>query len=435
MLMLDKLERRLMLGYVVVFICVLSVFSAGVFTYFRQTLDFQLHEVLSKLADSVIASIDFDDAVVSERGIPDVIVSALPTPSAEMLDELRLQWFGADGKLLADKGNLPVSLAFDKDAQYQEQRQPHALLLTRAAIYRGKVIGYTRLASPLKSADDAINRLLLGLLFGTTLGAIASAVGIVWLLHQSISPVAEMILRLRQFTADASHELGSPLAVIKSNTDVALKYSDGMRDSDRQKFQSILDAAEQMSRLTEALLNSARMEESAADAGNFEVVDTAALCKKIVLRLAASDEHNTSLTVHTNLSSPLPVAAEVVDLEQLFGNVIGNAFRYTPSGGSITVEGKVDGTRAVVTVSDTGPGIAAADLPRIFDRFWRADKSRNHRSSGTGLGLSIAKAVVEKYHGGIGVESQLGTGTRFAIRLPLAAAAANAGQNASSGDS
>ncbi len=107
-------------------------------------------------------------------------------------------------------------------------------------------------------------------------------------------------------------------------------------------------------------------------------------------------------------------------LQQAVGNLLGNAARYTPAGGSIGVSVRVDSGCALIEVSDTGIGIAEEDLPHVFSRFWRADAARASSTGGLGIGLAVTKEIVERHKGTIGVNSRTGAGTKFTIRLPLA---------------
>jgi len=107
-----------------------------------------------------------------------------------------------------------------------------------------------------------------------------------------------------------------------------------------------------------------------------------------------------------------------VRLRQAVGNLVTNALRHTPAGGSVTISGRQEGEWIVIDVADTGVGIGAEDLPRVFDRFWRAEKSRSRQSGGSGLGLAIVRKLAEAHGGSVSVTSTLGQGSTFTIRLP-----------------
>jgi len=116
------------------------------------------------------------------------------------------------------------------------------------------------------------------------------------------------------------------------------------------------------------------------------------------------------------------VVVDPVRLRQLVGNLVSNAVRHTPAGGTVTVRSRVTGGELTIEVADTGTGIDAADLPKIFDRFWRADGSRTRRTGGSGLGLAIARKLTEAHGGTVAVVSTLGTGSTFTVRMPVASA-------------
>jgi len=115
-----------------------------------------------------------------------------------------------------------------------------------------------------------------------------------------------------------------------------------------------------------------------------------------------------------------------VRLRQLLGNVVANAIRHTPAGGAVTVRSRRAGDRLVVEVGDTGGGITAEDLPKVFERFWRADASRSRTTGGSGLGLPIARHLAEAHGGTVTVTSRLGEGSTFTVNLPLLVTAGSA---------
>jgi two-component system, OmpR family, manganese sensing sensor histidine kinase len=416
--MLDTLERSLLCRQLAVFACVLALVAFCVLVYYRGTMDAQIRSELSTLADSVISSIDFDDGTGKfAGGKPDSIVSALPEESARSLSVLRLQWYDTTGHLEADKGHLQLRLPFSANSTFEEQAAPHALVLTRPAMMQNKILGWVRVARPLATEDREYYRLLFAVIVGVGVTLIAISIASRWLVHQSIRPIVSMTGRLKQFTADASHELRNPLMIIKTNTDVALKYAGGMRDGDREKFEAIRSAADDMSRMTGDLLLLCRFDSvGLVSSIHDQSMDLRDLCTEIGNKWKAAYPQ---IELQLNLQEPLKMTADRSEMVRLFDNLICNAFQYTKTGGSVSISGQRGRDRMLtISIRDNGIGIADADLPHVFERFWRADKARAFRESGSGLGLAICKVIAESYKGTVTIQSKLGTGSTFTVRLP-----------------
>jgi two-component system OmpR family sensor kinase len=215
----------------------------------------------------------------------------------------------------------------------------------------------------------------------------------------------------RRFTADASHELKTPLSVIKAHA--GLLRSDKSDPDVVESVEAIDDAADKMAALVRDLLLLAR-----TDAGQLK--ETFAPCdlKQVAEHAISGVPTKREIQLETP-DAPVEVRGSASGLERVLLNLLANACRHTDPSGTVKLEVTKQGSEAVAVVSDSGEGIASEHLPRIFDRFYRIDSSRNSGSGGTGLGLAICKGVVEAHHGTISVQSQVGKGTRFTIRLPL----------------
>jgi signal transduction histidine kinase len=220
---------------------------------------------------------------------------------------------------------------------------------------------------------------------------------------------------MRRFTADASHELRTPLAAIRTEAEVALNRPLDTADC-RQLLGSILEECERLTRLTEQLLALAREDAGAApQAGG--PVDLATLVKGVVENMRPLAEAN-AIRLHEESDGPAQVTGDETRLRQVFYNVLDNAIKYTPEGGTVTVRCTRRGREAVVTVADTGVGIPPEHLPRVFDRFYRVDRARSREQGGTGLGLSIARCIVAAHGGRIELDSTPGRGTTCTVALP-----------------
>jgi heavy metal sensor kinase len=224
--------------------------------------------------------------------------------------------------------------------------------------------------------------------------------------------------RQRQFTSAASHEMRTPLAVMRGEIEVTLRRERSPEEY-RQTLSSSLEEIKRLSRLVEDLLTLAR-----GDAGQSllqrEPVILGELCAQTVgyLRPLAEDRQQ-SLSLEES-KSPLVISGDTQRLQQMLLNLLDNAIKYTGQGGNIRLGLNATDTDALITITDTGRGIPAEDLPHIFERFFRHSKTTADRTaSGFGLGLSIVKWIVDSHGGNIEASSTPGQGTTFTVRLPL----------------
>ncbi|MDH4292086.1 MAG: ATP-binding protein, partial [Dehalococcoidia bacterium] len=217
-------------------------------------------------------------------------------------------------------------------------------------------------------------------------------------------------------TSDASHELRTPLAVIEAESTLALQKERPPSDY-RQSLETISQESRQMSSLIDQLLTLAR-----ADAGKEQWNFTEVNLGKLISNLSTDIEvlcQEKGLSFQLGQAQDLVVKGDEARLRELFMNLLDNAIRYTPSPGTISVSLHREGQMAVVAITDTGIGIPAEDIPFIFERFYRVDKSRSRVEGGSGLGLAISRHIAEAHEGKIEVESQVGSGSTFSVWLLL----------------
>jgi len=238
-----------------------------------------------------------------------------------------------------------------------------------------------------------------------------------WLARRTLRPIEMAFEAQSRFTADASHELRTPLTAMKTEIEVALRDPAMPEAEARQLLQSNLEEVAKLEALSNGLMRLAQHDHQTHT--SFEAVSLAQVA-------AAAIEHQNgkikqrAVTI-SNAVEPLLVMGDREHLAELISILLDNAIKYSPTGATITLATKQHGHLAHFEVRDEGPGIADTDLPRIFDRFYRADSSRSKdKVSGYGLGLSIARQIAELHHGSIEVVSKLGHGTTFTVKLPLA---------------
>lgn len=222
--------------------------------------------------------------------------------------------------------------------------------------------------------------------------------------------------RARRFSADVSHELRTPLTILRGETEMGLKCTTEPEEF-RMLLQSNLEEINRMSGIIEYLLELSRAEAGVL-ALNLRELDLKELLAEQVqaVGLLAREKH-VDLVFEENRS--VIVKADRMRLRQIFTNLLDNAVKYTPSWGNVRLSLECEGRWAKITVKDTGTGISAENLPRIFDRFYRVDEARNRADGGSGLGLSLVKSFVEAHGGTIDVSSSPGKGSMFIVYLPL----------------
>ena len=243
-------------------------------------------------------------------------------------------------------------------------------------------------------------------------------------LRQVTAILNEMLGRLeaafqteRRFLADASHELRSPLSNVRGTIEVALRRPRSEHEY-RETLAASLAEIERLSRLVNSLLTLSR-----ADAGQlpftFAPCQLAAIAEDAV-KAHASRAAERDVRLDLAAPEPLDVLADADRLREVIDNLIDNALRYSPPGSAVVVSVRREGDRARLSVQDSGPGLSPDEQTHVFDRFYRADRSRARHSGGTGLGLSIAKAIVGAHRGTLSVLSAPGRGCTFLVDLPVA---------------
>lgn len=381
---------------------------------FVRNLKNQLNNRLIAIGQAASASAEFDKGYLESE--------AKFSPEQLKAAEQTFQWFDSQGNLLEQQGDRQYisTLPFEADPTAQTQTDKIRLQLVTLPIFERdsrQLIGYIRVSQSLEEVDETIAKLDMGLTAGALVAVFLSSLGSGWLNLMAMQPIEKSFERLRQFTADASHELRSPLMAISTNTELALTYSEGMRASDGEKFQAIAMAVEQMSQLTEDLLLLTRSDE--ASSFEFERINLTSLLTELV-SLYKSQAQTKQIELKAEIGNDLWLTGDKAKLARAFTNLIQNAIQYTPAGGEVAVTGNRIGRELLVNIEDTGIGIKSEHLDKVFDRLWRADRSRSYYAGGSGLGLAITEAIIHNHQGTITVTSQVNIGSCFTVCLPMA---------------
>ncbi|WP_019502130.1 sensor histidine kinase [Pseudanabaena sp. PCC 6802] len=416
--MFQTTRRRLALWYTMVTAVLLLLFASGFYGYVRLTLIDRIDDTITHVAEVLERSLLKDSSPNFKDSFSD--------SAADLEDDrIEIEWFSPRGDLLwTTMPNLPI-VPLPKQSLETMQPTYRTVYLTPTDPLRQitepiasskELLGFLRISHPWFEVTKPIQQLFLDLTVGTTIMVVVVALCGWWLSGIAMEPVRDSYQRLKQFTADASHELRNPIAVIQTNAQVALADLDPAVQY--QQLEIIERLTRRLGKLLDDLLFLARQDSGIVNSPMepcnlyrvlHQVVEEQqiiAQAKQIELELSYRD---------INLS----VLGNSDRLMRLFTNLIGNAIAYTPNGGKVSISYQIvtPQNQIQVQVRDTGVGIPESALPHIFDRFYR---HQPQSTGGSGLGLAIAKAIADNHRGQIKVESSPGTGTIFTVTLPQA---------------
>ncbi|MBD2528802.1 sensor histidine kinase [Nostoc flagelliforme FACHB-838] len=480
--MFQATRRRLAIWYTAVTTVLLLLFASGVYLYVRSTLIERIDDTLNHVVEIVercitnsrCASTLIFEPINADADKFRINVEASLRENTDAVedDHIDLEWFSPTGKLLWSTLSEPLNIPIhanrtgetvrvvkdeSKDSKFKTSDSPLLLRqITQRVDVGRQVLGYLRVSHPWFEVTKPSRQLIFDLALGIGLMVLSVGASGWFLSGKAMEPVGESYQRLKQFTADASHELRSPITLIQTNVQVALADLD-LTESEtttsmqyRQQLKVIERLTQRLGKLVNDLLFLAR-QDSGISKDTFSPCPLDALLMEVVEEqqlLAPEQEITLSLDLvdppasETNpelLENWFTLVGNWDQLVRLFTNLISNALHYTPAGGRVKVElARIEGINRVsrlrntsaqlqVKVTDTGVGIPAEALPCLFDRFYRVDPARTHstrntttaNATGSGLGLAIAQAIVEHHQGHIQVESTQGTGTTFTVTLPI----------------
>jgi two-component system OmpR family sensor kinase len=371
-----------------------------------------------------------DGSVLRESNLPDDVWMPLDDADQRLRRDASVRWQRGPYREVYVRGPGNTMIRVGRNVMGEQARQSRLALqvtLSGGAIFLGGLVGgwwlSGRAIAPIARMSRTASKVS-----ETNLSERMDLEGVDRELEELGTVLNQMLDRLdsafeqqRRFSADASHELRTPLAVILSSTELALA-----RDREPREYREHLEkchrAATRMHRLVESLLALARLDARHSTEALTNVDLRVVTGEHLQLLEPLAEQQR--VTLEADLW-PCVIRSHADQVGQVVTNLVSNAIRYNRPGGRVMVTLKTEGTDAVLTVADTGQGISEADQPHLFERFYRVHKDRSRSQGGSGLGLAICQRIIVGYGGTLEVESKLGEGSTFKIRLPLAPEIAN----------
>ncbi len=343
-----------------------------------------------------------------------------------------LEWFDSEGKLLDREGttfpslsptkNVLSSLKFTSKPFFQEEGQIRSVTIS---VYRNssddknlQLKGYIRASESTEEIQITIRKLRLGLELGVITTLILISISSIYVTRQAIEPMQQSFERFKQLTAETSHQIRTLLTRINLSIEILLSHNKGICAADAQKLIIINTAVEQIKSLTEDLLFLIRNDGiSVVRERQFPNICLNLLLQTLIEQFEPIARAK-GINFQAQLHEDVWIRGESAKLSRLFFHILENAINHTASGGSVYLSVGCSRRTVIVSIGDTGIGIAPKEMRYIFQCFWQNESILNRQQKGLGLGLTVAQAIVKQHGGKIMVSSQMGVGTCFRVYLP-----------------
>jgi len=424
---------------IVLFVCALGFYEAVAHAH-RITINQELESVAGTLHDSLLPVLKQPGKIEPEvkELLPNTCLVGTGCYNRDRFQSLRLGVIGQDKYYLRlfdlDENLVAVAGMQPELPQVSNQQEWETLTDLEGTRYRqisfllhtqqGKNWGYLQVGRSLQDFDTYVANVRWVLLLGVPLLVLMVAGASWWLSGLAIRPIYQSYQQMQQFTADAAHELRTPLAAIQATAQSDLMLPNLSENKAKDTLKSIVRQNKRLSYLVADLLILCRIDgeiNSNTSRKKGEKITLANLIIEVEEDLAAlAMASEIELSSQIKVSQPIEVLGDRTQLYRLITNLVTNAIQYTPAGGKVILSLLEEHNNVIISVRDTGVGIAKGDQKRIFERFYRVDKARSRSKGGSGLGLAIARAIALAHQGSIEVQSEINKGSNFTVRLPIA---------------
>jgi len=406
--MLEHLRWRLTVWFVGLSVLLYVALSVAAVIVFDSGLNAVIDQELRGLSREVRPAIDFSGAApnlkmwaenAKRQNLPLLATVQLYDPAGILIEQ-----YGPPGTHRLVMGSAEINADSKVRSRYVE-------LTARSA-----AVGFLQTQISTKARDNAMHQLILTLVILAPF--LLVGLGVCGYLYSgaAIKPTAETLGILQRFLADAGHELNTPITVIQASVETLEKRLQNVENC-ANLLAMIRRSSDRLSDLGRKLILLAKLERPQF-VPSLEPVQLDEMVRISVADFSSAFQAK-GVAINCKVASPIKLLANAESIQTMLSNLIENGLYYTESGGSVMVILEERGGQVVITVEDTGIGIPLESMQRIFERFYRVDKSRSRAVGGSGLGLAIVKAIVEAHKGSVRVESTVGQGSRFIVQLPF----------------
>jgi two-component system, OmpR family, sensor histidine kinase CiaH len=413
--MFKKTRRRLVFHNAIVFLILLNLFGAMLYFYTQYRLYRTANATIEDMKKDLVAdqSDDVGKLISPERAENNRVIYLLWQKGGEL------------GHVVPERGMNPsVAKKFGEAKNKKgiqsitiDSRSYHFVNIPITHDKKYHALQTIQIVYNLEREKEMLSHLLIVFSFGDLFSVFLAVIAGLYLANKAFIPIKKTWDQQQQFVADASHELRTPLSVMKLNLEHLFRHPDHTIEQESETISQVIQEINYMTRMTKDLLTLAR-----SDADQLDMVKTPTRFDHI-LNQVVKDFKALAQLKDIDLQSEIPTPIEMLGdserLKQCVVVLLDNALKYTKSQGVITVAANIRNGKAILDITDTGVGIPEEDLPYIFDRYYRGDKSRTRQFEGTGLGLSIAKWIIQSHGGKIRVTSKVGIGTHVQVSFSL----------------